>query len=266
MPEHRIIKLPKGDYVFREPGPNPENINQSVHNIYQIGIENARQNALLDLLSHILSDPAYQQLRNAEQLGYIVWTFASRSAGVQSFRIVIQSKTFDPKFLDERIEQFLLEARGLLAELTEDEFGNFISSIAAELLEADKTLGQETNRYWREISNECYVFDRAQREVKELQALTLSDLLAFFDKHISPESTNRRKISIQIWPSAKAMEVSETKKETDEPKEETETNHGKSESEKPPVRKRQITPVVINDYVAWKRGLAVYPLPIPGVF
>ena len=38
-----------------------------------------------------------------------------------------------------------------------------MSSIAAELLEADKTLGQETNRYWREISNESYVFDRGMR-------------------------------------------------------------------------------------------------------
>lgn len=48
----------------------------------------------------------------------------------------------------------------MLAELTEEEFRNYVSSISAELLEADKTLGQETNRYWREISNECYVFDR----------------------------------------------------------------------------------------------------------
>ena len=38
-----------------------------------------------------------------------------------------------------------------------------MSSIAAELLEADKTLGQETNRYWREISNESYIFDRGMR-------------------------------------------------------------------------------------------------------
>lgn len=48
----------------------------------------------------------------------------------------------------------------MLAELTEEEFRNFVSSVSAELLEADKTLGQETNRYWREISNQCYVFDR----------------------------------------------------------------------------------------------------------
>jgi hypothetical protein len=54
-----------------------------------------------------------------------------------------------------------------LAELTEEEFKNHVNSIAAELLEADKTLGQETNRYWREISNECYVFDRGMKRGKE---------------------------------------------------------------------------------------------------
>lgn len=293
MPEHRIVKLPKGDFIFREPGPNPENINNAVHNIYQIGAESARLNALVDLVSHILSDPAYQQLRNVEQLGYIVWTFASRNAGVQSFRLLIQSKNFAPDFLDGRIEQFLLEARVLLAKLTEDEFKNYANSIAAELLEADKTLGQETNRYWREISNEYYVFDRAQREVKELLTLTQQDLLAFFDKYISPESTQRRKISIQIWPSAKSIQTAddmakikqdkaddlkaaaldkveakpEAQKENnqEETKPEDTIEEAFKQNDKL-VRQRQITPVIIDDYVAWKRSLAVYPLPVPGVF
>eukprot|EP00026_Physarum_polycephalum_P000474 Phypoly_transcript_00475.p1 GENE.Phypoly_transcript_00475~~Phypoly_transcript_00475.p1 ORF type:complete len:990 (+),score=181.17 Phypoly_transcript_00475:1631-4600(+) len=281
MPEHRIVKLPRGDYIFREPGPNPENVNHAVHNIYQIGPENARQNALLDLVSHILSDPAYQQLRNVEQLGYIVWTFASRHAGVQTLRLLIQSKNFTPDFLDERIEQFLLEARGLLGELTEEEFKNYVNSISAELLEADKTLGQETNRYWREISNECYIFDRAQREVNELQKLTQEDLLAFFDKFISPESTKRRKISIQIWPSAQSIQIAddvakikkdkETRADppsTDTPLEDRadEFQKEKDRARDAPVRVREVNPVIIADYVAWKRGLSVYPLPIPGVF
>jgi len=281
IPEHRIVKIPKGDFIFREPGPNPENINQAIHNIYQVGIESARENALLDLLSHILSDPAYQQLRNVEQLGYIVWTFASRNAGVQSLRMIIQSKNFTPDFLDDRIEQFLLEARTLLAELTEDEFKNFVNSIAAELLEADKTLGQETNRYWREISNECYVFDRAQREVNELQKLTQQDLLDFFDKHISPESTNRHKVSVQIWPGEQSMQVTDdinqTKKEKEDRAEPPRTDtvledkadnfqEKKDKERGVPVRQRKVTPVYISDYVSWKRSLHVYPLPTPGVF
>ena len=35
----------------------------------QIGIDNAKVGALTDILSQILQDPAYQQLRNVEQLG-----------------------------------------------------------------------------------------------------------------------------------------------------------------------------------------------------
>lgn len=96
-------------------------------NFIQIGPESARSSALLDLVSHILSDPAYQQLRNVEQLGifslwlncagvycsagYIVWSFASRSNGVQSYRVLVQSKTFTPDFMDQRVEQFLYDVK-----------------------------------------------------------------------------------------------------------------------------------------------------------
>lgn len=62
----------------------------------------------------------------------------------------------------ETSNSFVNRFQDLLASLTETEFQNYVSSISAELLEADKTLGQETNRYWREISNECYVFDRGK--------------------------------------------------------------------------------------------------------
>ncbi len=36
---------------------------------FKLGLENAKDNALLELLSRMLADPAYQQLRNVEQLG-----------------------------------------------------------------------------------------------------------------------------------------------------------------------------------------------------
>jgi nardilysin len=48
----------------------------------------------------------------------------------------------------------------VLVELSDEEFKNYVGSIVAELLEKDKTLTQESNRYWREITNESYVFDR----------------------------------------------------------------------------------------------------------
>ena len=100
---------------------------------------------------------------------------------------------------------------------------------------------------------------------------------------ISPESTQRRKISIQIWPTAEKTQQqqqanksnknlpltdvvlhNEMEQEVGGGEEEEKANE--KEKGESPVRKREVNAVMIGDYVAWKRGLPVYPLPIPGVF
>ena len=100
---------------------------------------------------------------------------------------------------------------------------------------------------------------------------------------ISPESTQRRKISIQIWPTAEKTQQqqqanksnknlpltdvvlhNEMEQEVGGAEEEEKANE--KEKGESPVRKREVNAVMIGDYVAWKRGLPVYPLPIPGVF
>ena len=103
---------------------------------------------------------------------------------------------------------------------------------------------------------------------------------------ISPESTERRKISIQIWPTAEKTQQQQQANKSNKNlpltdvvlhnEMEQEVGGGGEEEEKAkekekekgesPVRKREVNAVMIGDYVAWKRGLPVYPLPIPGVF
>ena len=45
---------------------------------------------------------------------------------------------------------------------------------------------QHSNALWSEISSGCYMFDRVQREVRELLGLTHVALLAFYDKYLLP--------------------------------------------------------------------------------
>lgn len=86
---------------------DPSNPNSAIEYYLQVSAqEDAHQQSLLHLVSHLLQDPAFNQLRTQEQLGYIVWTTYRRSSGVMGLRMIIQSERA-PAYLEERIELFL---------------------------------------------------------------------------------------------------------------------------------------------------------------
>lgn len=72
----------------------------------QCGRQSDHANVFIDLVSQILCEPCYNQLRTKEQLGYIVFCASRKANGVQGIRFIIQSARH-PKYVEERIEVFL---------------------------------------------------------------------------------------------------------------------------------------------------------------
>ena len=68
------------------------------------------KNALLELFSHLVDEPCFDQLRTKEQLGYVVISGARRSRGVQGFRVIVQS-SHDLNHVNQRIELFINSMR-----------------------------------------------------------------------------------------------------------------------------------------------------------
>lgn len=73
---------------------------------FQCFQQTLQNNALLDLFSHLVDEPCFDQLRTKEQLGYIVNSGIRRSRGVQGFRVIVQSAR-DLQHVNQRIELFL---------------------------------------------------------------------------------------------------------------------------------------------------------------
>lgn len=59
------------------------------------------------VLSHLMEEPCYDQLRTKEQLGYMVWSGLSGTYGIKSLWFVIQSTDRGPAYLENRVENFL---------------------------------------------------------------------------------------------------------------------------------------------------------------
>lgn len=200
LPEMRVVQLDNGkDYTYRFEEPNPENTNSSIVNIYQVGRVNLHDNAILAFLHHILKEPAFNELRTNEQLGYIVHTSVKTNGDdIKGLLFLIQSDSFDPVHLDSRIEAFIERLRPKIVSMTEEEYQANIAAVCQTLREKNKNIGEETSKYWNVINNNTYMFKRLNLIADEVEKVQREQLLDFFDKYLGV-AESRKKMSVQVF-------------------------------------------------------------------
>ena len=79
---------------------------QAVRIYLQCFQRTSKNNALIELFDHLVTEPCFNQLRTKEQLGYIVGCSVTSIYGVQGFQIYVQS-TYELDHVHRRIELFL---------------------------------------------------------------------------------------------------------------------------------------------------------------
>ena len=67
--------------------------------LFQVGSDETRLNAVLDLFAQIAREPCFDTLRTKEQLGYIVWYVQYTCAILQFFRENNPSLMFEFQFI-----------------------------------------------------------------------------------------------------------------------------------------------------------------------
>lgn len=196
----RQINLPPGiECIYRKLDPNPENTNCALDSVYQIGEETLLDRVKLALFSQIAQEPLFTQLRTKEQLGYTVFSTPARSSGIQFFRIIVQSNVAAPEYLEQRIDAFLNDFRASLVSIDSVQFQKYIQTIVKEYSEKPKSQEEEVQLMLMEITNHEYVFDRKETLARLVTTLQPSDILQFYDDHISASAPKRKKLSVQIF-------------------------------------------------------------------
>lgn len=91
-----------------------------------------------------MSEPAFDQLRTKEQLGYMVFSGVRRIAqNILAIYMIIQSNHKDAHYLNHRTEAFLhYYFRPLLLSLTTNQLQDYIVAVKEKLLEKPKNLDQ----------------------------------------------------------------------------------------------------------------------------
>ena len=173
-------------------------MNHCIEYMLQIGHCEERDTiAKLYLLAQIADEPAFDQLRTKEQLGYVVFSGAIAQVTTAVFHVLIQSEKH-AKYLEKRIENFLKILQKEILDMPEERFESHKKSVINKKLEKLKNLNQEGNRFWGHISNEFYHFEQVDDDVARIKPLTKSQMIEFFDKYIDPSSKERSKVSIHL--------------------------------------------------------------------
>jgi insulysin len=222
------VPSPVASVVYHEVAYSESEENNALELSLQAGCDNElgfEGVAILDMISHLAYNSAYNQLRTKEQLGYIVSSFIRKVAGgAWSLAIVIQSSIALPTILEERSQNWLNLFRQELEELSLEDLEKEAGAVVAQLLERDTKLSQEVSTIWGEIINVESLpstmnepaFDRVERVAEELlisascepkdetpnqksAALFKEKLLYFFDKYFAPDAPERRVLSTRVY-------------------------------------------------------------------
>jgi insulysin len=193
------LPVPTCDATHRMPGLDPENENSAVNLYWQVGPRDVRCGALLGLLAHLVREPCFDQLRTKEQLGYMVFSGMSDVNGVVGLWIIVQSSNKGPAYLDDRAENFLAQFRDeVLGAMDDDTFAKNVQACILTRTKKDKQLYEQAGRFWNEIEDCRYRFNRAFDEAEALKSITLDDVVALFDECIAKSGPKRRKLGCHV--------------------------------------------------------------------
>lgn len=198
-PIRRSLLFPEGsNYVYSQDLKDPSNVNHCIEYFLSTGdIRDRDRYAQLLLLAQMTDEPAFDQLRTQEQLGYVVFSGASLHLTTAGYRVLIQSEK-SCNYLEQRIDNFLHTFKKALVEMTQEEFESHKRSVINRRLEKLKNLDQESGRFWQHISNEFYHFEQVYNDVEHIKPLTKESMVAFFEKYIDPDSSTRSKLSVHL--------------------------------------------------------------------
>ncbi|KAF2734338.1 LuxS/MPP-like metallohydrolase [Polyplosphaeria fusca] len=205
--KRRSLILPPGsNFIYERKLKDPANVNHCIEYSLYFGSSNDRElRAKLLLIAQMTDEPAFNQLRTIEQLGYVVFSGVAFSNMWSGYRILIQSEK-DCKYLEGRIDHFLHQFEKTLSEMSEEDFEGHKRAVINRRLEKLKNLTQEGNRFWNHMFADTYDFTQAENDAKSIELLNKPQMIDCFQHYVSPASPHRAKIAVHLVAQAKPKE------------------------------------------------------------
>lgn len=196
----RDVILPRGsNYIYQHTLSDPANVNHCIeYYLFVDSVNDRLARAKTQLFSQMTHEPAFDQLRTREQLGYVVFSGNRYSNATVGYRVIVQSER-DCSYLESRIDSFLLNFAQVLEEMSDADFETHKRSLINRHLEKLKNLGAEINRFWIHIQSGYFDFLEHEYDAETVRALTKAEMIEFYRFFIDPRSPNTRaKLSVHL--------------------------------------------------------------------
>lgn len=252
MPLKQLLKLPKGDLQCRVRGVNRADTNSCVTSYYQGGPGTIRDCCLNDLLSMRMKEPLFNRLRTALQLGYSVFCQPLSSNGILGFSVSVETQAdkFSMSDIEGHITKFLHNFHKSVNRMSRAQYRELVDAVITSKQVEDTQMGDEANRYWSEILDRYYIFDRQEREIAMLKTITHTDLKNWFQKYLN---SGHRHVSFQVQGAHKtSMDLGAT----------SESNQRPSDANRQDEDFLQLMyegPDFIRDVTEFRKGLERFP-------
>lgn len=193
-----LIIPPGSNYIYEQTLADPANVNHCIEYYLFVGdIRDPQLRAKTLLFAQMTSEPAFDQLRTQEQLGYVVWSGPRYGSTTLGYRVIIQSER-DAAYLESRIDSFLSNFAGVLRDMPDEEFEGHKHSVIKKRLEKLKNLGSESGRYWSHIGSEFFDFLQHEVDADTVEGLSRDEMVQFYSQYVEPTSSTRAKLSVHM--------------------------------------------------------------------
>ncbi|CAK8995286.1 unnamed protein product, partial [Durusdinium trenchii] len=160
--------------------------------------------AEMQVLSSVMSDAFYEQLRTREQLGYIVSCRADRNEGVFSLVCVVQGAAKSALEVLKRIDAFLDSVPDTLKAKSDAEIQSLADSLAQARLARPQQLLSAVERSWGEIRSQEFLWSRPLDEALALRKVRKAQVIEAFNRWVRPGGAERRRLCSLVLRGAEA--------------------------------------------------------------
>ena len=154
-----------------------EDNNSSMAYAIQVGEKSFDLQARTAIVSSVIENDFYTQMRTNQQLGYIVWSFHHLIEKRLFFRLVIQSSTHDPFDISNRVNEWLLNSGKLFTGLTDEEFERHRQGLIVSLEKEADSIGSALVELYALATEEEGDFQHKEKLIAAVKNLTKEDIV-----------------------------------------------------------------------------------------
>jgi insulysin len=196
----RVVRVDSGEHALLRGENEQGEPNGGIVVEVQLGELTRRMALLLQVLSPVIGEQAFNELRTKQQLGYIASGNFRISSNIGTLVVLVQSTVVAPDEVQRRIETFLFEHMPTVLQVTDAVWMDWLIAANAAVQAQPQSALERAAHWWGEISTRDYDFDGAKRDSNILKSLKKEEAAWLWNTYVL--GAHRRRVTAQRWPEA----------------------------------------------------------------